>query len=71
LVSVASRHWGLTARQAQVLGLVARGYTNALVAETLEISARTVEFHVAAVFDKAGVSNRATLIIRMLELARG
>jgi DNA-binding CsgD family transcriptional regulator len=62
--------WGLTARQAQVLELVARGLTNALVAETLGISVGTVEYHLTALFDKAGVFNRATLIVRMLELAR-
>jgi DNA-binding CsgD family transcriptional regulator len=67
-LATARRRWKLTARQAEVLALVTRGLTNALVAETLAISARTVEFHLATLFDKAGVSNRATLIIRVLEL---
>jgi DNA-binding CsgD family transcriptional regulator len=67
---VARLRWGLTARQAQVLELVARGLTNALVAETLGISEGTVEYHLTALFDKAGVCNRATLIVSLLELVR-
>jgi DNA-binding CsgD family transcriptional regulator len=61
-------HWKLTARQAQVLDLVAGGATNAAIAETLGIKERTVEFHLSAIFDKAGVDNRATLIARLLAL---
>jgi DNA-binding NarL/FixJ family response regulator len=56
----------LTARQAEVLDLVAAGSTNAVVAEALGIKERTVEFHLSAIFDKAGVDNRATLIARLL-----
>jgi DNA-binding CsgD family transcriptional regulator len=59
------RPWHLTARQAEVLGLVAGGATNAAVAEALGIKKRTVEFHLSAIFDKAGVDNRATLIARL------
>jgi DNA-binding CsgD family transcriptional regulator len=53
-----------------VLDLVARGLTNALVADVLGISEGTVEYHLTALFDKAGVCNRATLIASLLELAR-
>jgi DNA-binding CsgD family transcriptional regulator len=60
--------WKLTARQSEVLDLVARGATNAAIAETLGIKERTVEFHLSALFDKAGVDNRATLIVRLLAL---
>ena len=60
--------WNLTARQAEVLELVARGATNAEVADALGIKERTVEFHLSALFDKAGVDNRATLIARLLAL---
>jgi DNA-binding NarL/FixJ family response regulator len=67
---VARRRWNLTERQTQVLELVSRGLTNALIAEELQIKEATVEFHVTALFDKVGVSNRATLIVRLLELAR-
>jgi DNA-binding CsgD family transcriptional regulator len=60
--------WNLTARQAEVLDLAARGTTNAAVGEALGIKERTVEFHLSAIFDKAGVDNRATLIARLLAL---
>jgi len=57
--------WKLTGRQRQVLDLVAQGFTNAEIAQTLGIRENTVEFHVACIFDKAGVENRATLIARV------
>ena len=69
-IQKARLRWKLTKRQAQVLDFVARGLTNALVAEVLGISEGTVEYHLTALFDKAGVCNRATLIVRLLELAR-
>lgn len=68
IFSGARTAWNLTKRQGQVLALVARGLTNALIAESLGIAERTVEFHVTAVFDKAGVDNRATLIARAFAL---
>jgi DNA-binding CsgD family transcriptional regulator len=65
---IASRRWKLTARQREVLDLAARGLTNDLIAETLCIGTSTVEFHLSAIFDKAGVCNRASLIVRMYEV---
>jgi DNA-binding CsgD family transcriptional regulator len=56
------RCWKLTARQTEVLDLVARGMTNSNIAEVLGIRLGTVEFHISAIFDKVGVSNRAALI---------
>jgi DNA-binding CsgD family transcriptional regulator len=67
-LSPASRKWQLTSRQSQVLDLVARGLTNELIAQMLSISKATVEYHLKVVFDKAGVSNRATLIVRLRDL---
>jgi len=66
-VCAARVRWRLTARQTEVLRLVARGFTNVLIAEMLEIGEGTVEFHLHAIFDKAGVDNRATLIVTMRE----
>jgi DNA-binding CsgD family transcriptional regulator len=63
----ASQRWCLTARQTEVLRWLAHGLTNGLIAQTLGISERTVEFHLKAIFDKAGVDNRATLIVKLLE----
>jgi DNA-binding CsgD family transcriptional regulator len=49
----------LSAREAQVLRLVAAGKTNRAIATALRISERTVERHVSNIFNKLGVSSRA------------
>lgn len=50
---------GLSAREAQVLRLVAAGKTNRGIASELFISERTVERHVSNIFVKLDVSSRA------------
>jgi predicted ATPase/class 3 adenylate cyclase/DNA-binding CsgD family transcriptional regulator len=49
---------GLTAREVEVLRLVAQGLTNEQVAEQLIISPRTVNTHLTSIFSKIGVSSR-------------
>jgi DNA-binding NarL/FixJ family response regulator len=49
---------GLTAREAEVLGLVARGLSNRDVAEALVLSEKTVARHLANIFTKLEVSSR-------------
>jgi predicted ATPase/serine/threonine protein kinase/DNA-binding CsgD family transcriptional regulator len=49
---------GLTAREVEVLCLVAQGLTNEQVAEQLVISPRTVNSHLTSIFSKIGVSSR-------------
>jgi DNA-binding NarL/FixJ family response regulator len=48
----------LTAREAEVLQLVAQGHANRSIANTLFVSERTVKFHVSSILAKLGVSNR-------------
>lgn len=48
----------LTAREAEVLQLVAKGLSNDDIARQLVLSVRTVERHVANVYDKIGTSGR-------------
>lgn len=50
---------GLTHRQRQVVTLVATGQTNAQIAATLQVSAKTVEKHLADAFRRLGVQSRA------------
>jgi PAS domain S-box-containing protein len=49
----------LTPRQNEVLGHIVDGRTNEEIAETLVVSRRTVERHVAAILQKLGTGNRA------------
>jgi HD-GYP domain-containing protein (c-di-GMP phosphodiesterase class II) len=55
---------GLTAREIEVLRLLAQGMSNAAIATTLVVSRKTVEHHVEAVYAKLGVHSRsaATLL---------
>ena len=49
---------GLTARELQVLGLLAEGLSNREIAQRLVISEKTAERHVANVYLKLGVHSR-------------
>ncbi|HWC28679.1 MAG TPA: helix-turn-helix transcriptional regulator, partial [Dehalococcoidia bacterium] len=52
-------HNGLTAREIEVLQLVARGRSNQQIADELVISLNTVARHVSNIFLKTGAANRA------------
>ena len=58
----------LTARETEVLALVARGLKNAEIAERLTLSKYTVQNHVAAIYDKLGVRDRAEAILYAVQL---
>jgi DNA-binding NarL/FixJ family response regulator len=49
----------LTPRQAEVLRLLARGWTDAQIADELFLSRRTVHAHLREIFRKLGVSHRS------------
>jgi DNA-binding NarL/FixJ family response regulator len=49
---------GLSAREWEVLGLVARGLSNTQIASALSVSENTVKFHLQNIFQKFGVNNR-------------
>jgi DNA-binding NarL/FixJ family response regulator len=52
----------LTSRERQILGLVASGTSNKGIARSLSVSANTVKFHLAAVFDKLNAATRAEAV---------
>jgi two-component system response regulator NreC len=52
----------LTAREAEVLRLIALGHTNVEIARQLGVSARTVETHRANIHSKLGLHTRAELV---------
>ena len=55
----------LTARELMVAGQVAHGATNREIAETLEITERTVKAHLSSIFGKLGVRDRVQLALAM------
>jgi DNA-binding CsgD family transcriptional regulator len=60
--------FGLTAREREILALLAEGYTNRRLAESLFISESTAGVHVSNILGKLGVSSRteaATLAVRL------
>ena len=52
----------LTARERDVLRLIAAGRSNKEVASELSISERTVKYHVTEIFSRLGVQNRAEAV---------
>ncbi len=55
---------GLTAREAEVLHWMAEGKSNADIASILQISSRTVEKHIEAIYAKLGVETRTAALLR-------
>jgi DNA-binding NarL/FixJ family response regulator len=49
---------GLTAREVEVLRLVAQGLSDAQVAQTLVISPRTVNAHLRSIYSKLNITSR-------------
>lgn len=52
----------LTSREREILSLVASGTSNKGIARVLSVSANTVKFHLAAVFDKLNAATRAEAV---------
>ncbi|HEY5732011.1 MAG TPA: response regulator transcription factor [Anaerolineales bacterium] len=61
----------LTDREQEILAFIARGDTNAEIAEQLFISLKTVRNHVSSIFNKLQVTNRAQAAIRARDAGFG
>lgn len=57
----------LTPREVEVLGLIAQGCTNRMVAERLTLSVGTVRVHVQHILGKLGVADRTGAVVRGME----
>lgn len=65
---VASEPIKLTKREIEVLTLVIEGKSSKEVADLLYVSKRTVDFHLANIYDKLQVSNRVQAFRRAARL---
>ncbi len=61
---------GITARESDVLALLAAGKSNPEIGVILAVSVATVKGHLSSIFDKLGVGNRHAAVVRALELTR-
>ncbi|MGA8038069.1 MAG: LuxR C-terminal-related transcriptional regulator [Candidatus Acidiferrales bacterium] len=59
---------GITAREMEILTLVARGFSNREIATQLFVSENTVKTHCARAFDKLGAARRTQAVQRGKEL---
>lgn len=58
----------LTDREMEVLSMAARGYTNKAIGAQLGISDRTVQGHLAHIFDKLNAASRTEAVMRAVSL---
>jgi DNA-binding NarL/FixJ family response regulator len=61
----------LTAREVEILDLIAQGHSNAMIAARLYISPNTVRNHISHIFAKLQVADRTHAIIRAREAGLG
>ena len=57
----------LTEREREVLALLARGHPNKAIARELEVSERTVKFHVGSILTKLSAANRTQAVAKARE----
>jgi DNA-binding CsgD family transcriptional regulator len=59
---------GITARELEILALIARGFSNREIAAQLFVSENTVKTHCARAFEKLGAARRTQAVQRCKEL---
>ena len=60
------KRYRMSPRELEVAQLVCRGFTNADVADELQISAGTVKTHLRSIFSKVRAHSRITLLLRFV-----
>ncbi|MEM6851108.1 MAG: LuxR family transcriptional regulator [Pseudomonadota bacterium] len=58
----------LSARESEILEWVARGKSNSVIAEILQLSRNTIDTYLRRIFEKLGVGDRVTAALRGLAL---
>ena len=66
--TVHQQNLGITARELEILTLIARGFSNREIATQLFVSENTVKTHCARAFDKLGAARRTQAVQRGKEL---
>jgi DNA-binding NarL/FixJ family response regulator len=61
---------GLTSRESEIIGLATEGRSSRSIADSLDLSVRTVENHLASAYRKLGVSGRRDLAQAALPIER-
>jgi DNA-binding NarL/FixJ family response regulator len=61
-----ARPLGLSAREAEVMSMIAAGHTNGDIAAKLVLAEKTVKNHVNRIYAKLGANSRAAAIARWL-----
>jgi len=65
----AARYLGISAREAEVLELLAEGLSNKQIARRLAVSPNTVKTHVARLYEKLGAERRTQAVQKARELS--
>jgi len=60
-------HFGLTARETEIVSFITQGYMNRDIAKSLSITEETVKRHLTNIFNKVGMSNRLELALFAVE----
>jgi ATP/maltotriose-dependent transcriptional regulator MalT len=58
----------LSPRELAIARLIAQGFSNKHIGETLNISCWTVNTHLRRIFSKLGVTSRASMVARLMEV---
>lgn len=66
--AVLRQHFGLTAREADVLLWISKGKANKDIGEILGLSPRTVNKHLEQIYQKLGVENRASAAVKAAQV---